>query len=62
MAADCAMEVKKHGVTVVSLWPGAVKTENMLDALAKETDYPQDISEEEKAVQEKQKQGMVRKM
>jgi len=27
MAADCAMELKDSGVTMVSLWPGAVKTE-----------------------------------
>ncbi|OQV20405.1 Dehydrogenase/reductase SDR family member 1 [Hypsibius exemplaris] len=27
MAADCAVELKKHKVAFVSLWPGAVKTE-----------------------------------
>lgn len=27
MAADCAVELKKHNVTMVSLWPGPVKTE-----------------------------------
>lgn len=27
MAADCAMELKSSGVTMVSLWPGPVKTE-----------------------------------
>lgn len=27
MAADCAIELKSSGVTMVSLWPGAVKTE-----------------------------------
>ena len=27
MAADCAVELKSSGVTMVSLWPGAVKTE-----------------------------------
>jgi len=27
MAADCAMELKKHNVAMVSLWPGPVKTE-----------------------------------
>lgn len=30
MAADCAMELKKHNVAFVSLWPGIVKTEHML--------------------------------
>ncbi|QQP40710.1 Dehydrogenase/reductase SDR family member 1, partial [Caligus rogercresseyi] len=29
MAADCAIELKKHKVTMVSLWPGAVKTEEI---------------------------------
>ena len=27
MAADCAIELKKDKVTMVSLWPGPVKTE-----------------------------------
>jgi dehydrogenase/reductase SDR family protein 1 len=27
MAADCAVELKKHNVTMISLWPGPVKTE-----------------------------------
>ena len=27
MAADCAVELKDHNVTMVSLWPGPVKTE-----------------------------------
>ena len=27
MAADCGFELKKRGVAMVSLWPGAVKTE-----------------------------------
>ena len=27
MAADCGLELKSHGVTFISLWPGAVKTE-----------------------------------
>lgn len=29
MAADCAIELKKHNVTMVSLWPGPVKTEEI---------------------------------
>ena len=29
MAADCAIELKKHNVAMVSLWPGAVKTEKV---------------------------------
>lgn len=31
MATDCAAELKKENVTVVSLWPGAVKTEYVQD-------------------------------
>ena len=27
MAADCGIELKKHNVTMLSLYPGAVKTE-----------------------------------
>ena len=27
MAADCAVELKDHNVTMISLWPGPVKTE-----------------------------------
>lgn len=27
MAVDCGIELKKHGVTMLSLYPGAVKTE-----------------------------------
>merc|ERR1712194_546205 len=27
LSADCARELKKHGVAVVSIWPGAVATE-----------------------------------
>jgi len=30
MAADCAVDLRKHNVCVVSLWPGPVKTETMI--------------------------------
>ncbi|XP_070203108.1 dehydrogenase/reductase SDR family member 1-like [Littorina saxatilis] len=30
MAVDCAIELKKHNVAFVSLWPGAVRTENLI--------------------------------
>ncbi|KAJ8302552.1 hypothetical protein KUTeg_018948, partial [Tegillarca granosa] len=33
MAADCAFELKKHNVTFISLWPGAVRTENLVHLL-----------------------------
>lgn len=31
MAADCAHELKKYNVAMISLWPGAVKTEKMME-------------------------------
>lgn len=34
MARDMAMELRPHGVTVLSLWPGVVKTEDVVDAVA----------------------------
>ena len=33
MAADCAYELREHHVTMVSLWPGAVRTEAIVDML-----------------------------
>jgi len=36
MAVDCAHELKRHKVTCVSLWPGAVKTENIDDFMSGE--------------------------
>ena len=33
MAADCAVELKDNFVTMVSLWPGPVKTEYVQDNL-----------------------------
>ncbi|XP_019629756.1 PREDICTED: dehydrogenase/reductase SDR family member 1-like [Branchiostoma belcheri] len=35
MATDCAVELRKDNVAFVSLWPGAVRTENILDMLKK---------------------------
>jgi NAD(P)-dependent dehydrogenase (short-subunit alcohol dehydrogenase family) len=32
MAADMAIELKRHGVTVVSLYPGLVRTEKVMEA------------------------------
>ena len=29
MAADCGLELERHGVTFVSLWPGPVRTESV---------------------------------
>merc|ERR1719238_2079244 len=33
LSADSAQELKEHGITVVSLWPGAVATEVVQDNL-----------------------------
>ena len=33
MAADCGFELRKHNVAFISLWPGAVGTETVLDKL-----------------------------
>ena len=40
MACDCGIELKKHNVTMISLYPGAVKTElvTQLSETVKETD------------------------
>lgn len=35
MAADCALELRRHGVSYVSLWPGMVQTELLKDHLEK---------------------------
>ena len=34
MAVDCAVELRKHNVACVSLWPGAVLTENIKELRA----------------------------
>ena len=33
MAADCAFELRKSGVAMISLWPGPVKTEYITDKM-----------------------------
>lgn len=33
LAADMAVELKKHGVAAISLWPGAVQTELVSDMI-----------------------------
>lgn len=33
LAADMAVELKKHGVASISLWPGAVRTELVSDMI-----------------------------
>ncbi|XP_014724069.1 dehydrogenase/reductase SDR family member 1 [Equus asinus] len=36
LAADCAQELRRHGVSYVSLWPGLVQTELLKDHLMKD--------------------------
>ncbi|XP_076983205.1 dehydrogenase/reductase SDR family member 1-like [Tamandua tetradactyla] len=36
LAVDCAQELRRHGVSYVSLWPGLVQTEMMKDYVATE--------------------------
>ncbi|XP_023347000.1 dehydrogenase/reductase SDR family member 1 isoform X2 [Eurytemora carolleeae] len=38
MAADCAMELKKKNVTMVSLWPGPVQTEYITENVMEDKD------------------------
>ena len=38
MAVDCAKELRNHNVACVSLWPGAVLTENIKEMLDKNGD------------------------
>ncbi|XP_004694655.1 PREDICTED: dehydrogenase/reductase SDR family member 1 [Condylura cristata] len=40
LAADCALELRRHGVSYVSLWPGMVQTETLVEYARK------DISED----------------
>lgn len=37
MATDCAVELKKENVTMISLWPGAVKTEFVQENMNEKT-------------------------
>lgn len=41
LAADCAHELRRHGVSYVSLWPGLVQTESVKEFMAKE-EQPED--------------------
>ena len=36
MAVDCGIELKKHNVTMISLYPGAVKTELCTELVSKD--------------------------
>jgi len=47
MAADCAFELKSSGVTMLSLWPGAVKTELVNSSILEKEPV---TSEDERAI------------
>ncbi|XP_068954051.1 dehydrogenase/reductase SDR family member 1 [Petaurus breviceps papuanus] len=38
LASDCAQELRRHGIAYVSLWPGFVKTELLIEHMNKEED------------------------
>ncbi|XP_037359041.1 dehydrogenase/reductase SDR family member 1 [Talpa occidentalis] len=40
LAADCALELRRHGVSYVSLWPGMVQTEMLMEVSRKDIKDP----------------------
>ena len=44
MAVDCGIELKKHGVTMLSLYPGAVKTELITSLTSKADEMPSETN------------------
>ena len=44
MAVDCGIELKKHGVTMLSLYPGAVKTELITSLTSKIDENPSETN------------------
>lgn len=44
MAVDCGIELKKHGVTMLSLYPGAVKTELITSLTSKADENPSETN------------------
>ncbi|XP_005998951.1 dehydrogenase/reductase SDR family member 1 [Latimeria chalumnae] len=51
LAADCAVELRKHGVASVSLWPGAVRTEKITELV---------LNQEAKTKQEERTQRLFK--
>lgn len=45
MASDCAVELKKMNVAMVSLWPGIVRTENVLHLYKRKSEDGQPVPE-----------------
>ncbi|XP_043914364.1 dehydrogenase/reductase SDR family member 1 [Protopterus annectens] len=53
LAADCAVELRKHGIAYVSLWPGFVRTETVVEKVIN----GEAQNEEEKRMQQAAAQG-----
>jgi dehydrogenase/reductase SDR family protein 1 len=51
MAADCAVELKKKNVTMISLWPGAVKTEAVAESLETASEKEKKVWEDPETVE-----------
>jgi len=47
MAADCGFELREHNVTFISLWPGAVATETLVEMLKPSSDSPTSLSQDD---------------
>ncbi len=45
MAVDCAVELRKQNIACISLWPGAVKTEIIMENIAES--YKQNLNDPE---------------
>ncbi|XP_059807461.1 dehydrogenase/reductase SDR family member 1 isoform X2 [Hypanus sabinus] len=43
LAQDCAVELRRHGVSCLSLWPGAVRTETAIKLLDAPAETPSDV-------------------
>lgn len=49
LAADCAQELRRHGVSYVSLWPGLVQTELLKEAVMKNNNVDDPVLKQFKA-------------
>ncbi|XP_022100921.1 dehydrogenase/reductase SDR family member 1-like [Acanthaster planci] len=54
MATDCALELRTHNVACVSLWPGIVKTESLMDMMAS---IPEAAKKDEQAMVDRVESG-----
>ena len=51
MAADCAFELRKSNVAMISLWPGPVKTEYISENLDKSESKMKDVFEKGESIE-----------